>query len=512
MSSTAGMSRKLAQGALWSGLNTAVLRLGQFVISIILARLISPHEFGVFVVALIIYLIVINVSELGVSAALVREIDNADRIAPTVSTIAIVSSAALAAVMYALAPVLAATLGAPDATDAVRVLAIPLLLAGPSAVPAALLTRDFRQDRRFVADLSNFVVANGTLLVFALDGHGVMALAWSRVAGQVVSTILLYVFAPRRYPPGFDVREARRLLRFGGPLAGANLASFTLINIDFMAIGRLAGPLQLGYYNLAFTVASWPPSIFTTILHSVTMPALARVRGGVSEVARHVNVAVAALCAVAFPVTAVCVVLAHPLVTVVYGTTWAPAAPILVVLALFGSVRVVLLLFSDVLVVMDRTRQLLHLQLLWLSVLAPAMFLAVDLGGALGAGVAQVLVAVVLVVPAYLVVLVRSVGLPLRVLVMPAGWPLAAAVTAGGMAYLVADRLASPWAKLVGAGGCFAVIYLLVLGVWLLHLKRELNGLYGHRNEMEPHGRDAPNPKIITSTPGSVVDARKESL
>lgn len=503
------MGGKLAQGALWSGLNTAVLRLGQFVISIILARLISPHEFGVFVVALTIYLIVINISELGVSAALVREVDNADRIAPTVSTIAIVSGMALAAVMYSSAPVLAATLGAAEAADAVRVLAIPLLLAGPSAVPAALLTRDFRQDRRFVADLSNFVVANGTLLVLALDGYGVMALALSRVAGQVVSTILLIVFAPRRYLPGFDVREARRLLRFGGPLAGANLVGFTLVNIDFMAIGRLAGPLHLGYYNLAFTVASWPPSVFSTILQSVTMPALARVRGGVSEVARHVNAAVATLCAVAFPVTAMCVVLAHPLVTVAYGATWAPAAPILVVLALFGSVRVVLLLFSDVLVVMDRTRQLLHLQVLWLSVLAPAMFFAVYRGGAFWAGVAQVLVAVALVVPAYMAVLVHSVGLPLRVLVRPAGWPLAAAVVASGVASLVADRLASPWAKLVGAGGCFAAVYLLVLGVWLLHLKRELHGLYGHRDEMAPDAQYASNPKIIASADGSVVGARR---
>jgi lipopolysaccharide exporter len=505
VSSTAGLGRKLSHGVLWSGLNTAILRLGQFVISIILARLISPHEFGVFVVALTLYLIVINISELGVSTALVREVDNADRIAPTVSTIAIVSSAALAVVMYTSAPVLAAALGAADATDAVRVLAIPLLLAGLSAVPAALLTRDFRQDRRFAADMSNFVVANATLLVLALDGHGVMALAWSRVAGQVVSTILLIVFAPRRYPPGFDVREARRLLRFGGPLAGANLVGFTLVNIDFMAVGRLTGPLQLGYYNLAFTVASWPPSVFSTILQSATMPALARVRGGVSEVARHVNAGVAALCAVAFPVTAVCAVLAHPLVTVVYGTTWAPAAPILVVLALFGSVRVVLLLFSDVLVVLDRTQQLLHLQVLWLCVLAPAMFLAVHAGGAVGAGVAQVLVAVVVVVPAYLVILVRHVGLPLRVLVRPAGWPLAAAAVASAVAYLVADRLASPWAKLVAAAGCFAVVYVLVLGRWLLHLKRELNGLYGRPDE----SADPPDPEPVDTAARSVADTRE---
>jgi PST family polysaccharide transporter len=226
--------------------NTAILRIGQFAVSIVIARLVSPHDFGVFVVALTIYVIVVNVSELGVSAALVREIDNADRIAPTVSTIAIATSGVLATLLFVSAPALASGLGAPAATDAVRVLAIPLLLAGPTAVPAALLTRDFQQGRKLIMDLAAFVVGNGVLVMLALGGSGVMALAWSRVAAQVTSVGLIFVVTKKRYRPGFDRREARRLLRFGAPLAGASLAGFGLGNIDFLIVGRLAGPVQLG--------------------------------------------------------------------------------------------------------------------------------------------------------------------------------------------------------------------------------------------------------------------------
>jgi lipopolysaccharide exporter len=508
--------RPLIHGALWSGLNTAILRLGQFVVSIIAARLISPHEFGVFVVGLTIYLVIINISEIGVSSALVREIDNVDQIAPTVSTIAIASSFALAVFMYSTAPFLAQTLGAPGATDAVRVLAIPLLFAGPSAVPAALLTRDFLQGRKFAADLANFLIATITLVVLALDGQGVMALAWSRVAGQIASTILIYVLVPHRYAPGLDTGQARRLLRFGGPLAGANLVGFSLANIDFIAVGRLAGPLQLGYYNLAFTVTSWPTSILTTVLNSVIMPALARVRGGVSELARHINAAVATVCAVSFPITAACVALAHPLVTVLYGATWAPAAPILMVLATYGSVRILLSLFSDIMVVGGRTVKLLHLQLLWLAALAPAMFAAVYYGNAMGAAIAHVVVVIVIVVPAYLIVLVRSVGLPLRVLIAPAVRPLATAAMAGGAAYLVAVGMHSPWMKLLVGGGCFALIYVLALATWLLNLKRELVRLYGQHNRASQNigstglSADEPNLDLTDSDNVYSVALRKE--
>jgi lipopolysaccharide exporter len=479
VTSTTGLGRLLARGAMWSSLSTFVLRLGQFVVSVVIARLISPHDFGVFVVASTVYLIVINISEVGVSTALVREVDNADRIAPTVSTIAIVNSALLAGVVVAAAPWLATAFGAPAAAPAVRVLAIPLLLAGPTAVPSALLTRDFRQGRKMVADLTNFAVANGTLLVLALNGSGVMALAWSRVAGQAVSAILLFALASRRYRPGFDRREAARLLRFGAPLAGANLTAFTLGNVDFMAVGRLAGPLQLGYYNLAFTVSGWPSSIFTAILSSVTLPALARVKGGVAELSRHVTAALGALCAAALPVAGLCAVLAQPLVTVVYGARWAPTAPMLVVLAGFGAVRVVISLFSDVLVAMDRTWPLFRLQLVWLGALAPAMVLAVHYAGGRGAAAAQVAVALAVVVPAYLLALRRSVALPLRPMLGPATYPLLATVAAGAAGLVVADRVSPPWLKLILGGLAFSAVYLLVLARWLVALRRELGRLYG---------------------------------
>ncbi|GAA5183011.1 hypothetical protein GCM10023322_21240 [Rugosimonospora acidiphila] len=488
--STAGLGRMLARGALWSSLSTAVLRLGQFVLSIVVARLISPHDFGVFVVASTVYLIVINISEIGVSTALVREVDNAKRIAPTVSTIATANSALLAAILFLAAPWLSATFGAPGATAAVRVLAIPVLLAGPTAVPAALLTRDFRQGRKMAADLTNFAVANATLLALALTGSGVMALAWSRVAGQVVSAVLLFVLAPERYRPGFDRREAGRLLRFGAPLAGSSLAVFILSNLDFMVVGRLAGPLELGYYNLAFTVASWPTSIFTAILTSVTLPALARVKGGIAELGRHVSVALAALCAAAFLVSGLCMVLAHPLVTIVYGARWSPAAAILVILAVFGAVRVMLALFYDVLVALDHTRWLFHLQLIWLGVLLPAMLLGVHEAGGRGAGVAHVVIAVAVVVPVHLIVLARAVRFPLARLRAPVLYPLLAAGLAGAASILLGGLFVGPWTKLIWGCLAFVVVYLAALGRWLLAIKRELTELYG-RGGSRPDATDS---------------------
>jgi PST family polysaccharide transporter len=483
VSSTAGLGRSLKRGVIWSAADTVILRLGQFAIGIVIARLISPREFGVFVVANTVYLIITNVSEIGVSTALVREIDNARNIAPTVSTIAIANSAILAAGMYLAAPALASALGAPAATEAVRVLTIPLLLAGPTAVPAALLMRDFRQGRKLIADLVNFIVANGILLILALNGGGVMALAWSRAAGQAASCILLLALVSERYWPGFDIREARRLLRFGAPLAGASLAGFTLGNVDFITVGRVAGPLQLGYYNLAFNVSSWPVSVFTTILSSVTLPALARVKGGVRQLERHVAAALSALCAAAFPVTALTLVLAYPVVVVMYGARWAPAAQILEILAVFGAIRVIIQLFSDVLVAIGKSKLLFQLQLVWLASLVPAVIVLVHLKGGTGAAIAHVAVAGGIVLPVYLVIMVRSVGIPIRIIIRPVIHPLLSASVAGAVAWLAEAQVSSTLGRLCVGIGCFSLIYLVLLGRWTLRLRTELTSLYGHADD-----------------------------
>ena len=187
----------------------------------------SPRDFGVFAVALVVHSIVVNVAELGVTASLIRDTDEeVHRSAPTVVTIALTSSGLLALAMLFTAPQLATLLGNSHASGVVAVMSLTVFLAGPSAVPFSLLRRNFRMDRLFVTGLANFLVSGAVIIVLASRGWGPMALAWSRVAGQVVETVLLLWLSPTRYRPGFRRDEVRRLLAFGLPLAGANILSY----------------------------------------------------------------------------------------------------------------------------------------------------------------------------------------------------------------------------------------------------------------------------------------------
>ncbi len=482
--------RAVLSSVAWSGAGSLSLRLGQFLVGIVAARLLAPHDFGVFAITLAVYAIVVNISELGVGSALIRHNDDLSRLAPTAVTLSLLSATGLAAVLWFAAPAAATALGSADATDPVRVMALVVLLAGPSAVPSALLTRDFRQDLRFRADALGFLVSNGLLIGLALVGLGPLALAWSRVGGQLVSVVTLVALAPK-FRPGFRRAEAAHLLRFGLPLVGANLTGFALSSVDSIVIGRVAGAVPLGFYTLANNVAAWPLGLSTSVLVNIGLPLLSKVREDMAMLSRYLTNALRTLSGAFFFITAMCVALAQPMVVALYGEKWAAAGPVLAVLAVYGSVRVVMALLADVLVACGATRGLFWIQLAWIAALIPAMVFGVLRQGIVGAAVAQVAVAVVLVVPLTLLVANRAAGVPVRPLLVALLWPFVSAVLAGGAAHLVTFILPQPWFALLAGGLLGSVVYAALMIRWLRRLRREIRALYTGPSPESGAGRPA---------------------
>ncbi len=460
------LAQQVGRAAAWSSLGSVAMRLGTFLAGIAAARLIAPEEFGVFAVALTAHAIIVNVSDLGVSAYVVRHDGDLDSIGPTVTTIALASAALLAGAMALSAPWLSAQLGSGEAVDPVRILSLTVLLAGVSAVPGAVLTREFRQDKRFLADLANFVLSTGLLLALALAGGGALALAWSRVAGQAASTLVLLKATPQRWWPGWERTAVRSVVAFGLPLVGSSFLGFLIANIDFIVIGRLLGAEPLGFYYLAHNIGSWPYVVMAPIVASVTVAAFSRVRHDRALFGERVSTSMAALLAVALPVSALIAGLALPLVEVIYGSTWTPATAALALTAAYGAMRIPSDLMLNVIIAEGRTRAMFACQVLYLLALAPVTFFGVKAWGIAGAGVAHVVAIVFVLLPGYALILGRHCDFGLRRLVLVAAPPLTAAAAAGVAAHFLAERIGSPLEALVVGGVGGILVYALLLLSW----------------------------------------------
>lgn len=398
---SAGLERRVRSGAVWSAANSLGMKLGNIAILAVVARLVAPAEFGVFAAALTIAVILGSVADWGVSAFLVRADTDLDEVAPTVTFVAILSGSVLAGATMLSAPALAAVFAAPEAAAPIRVMAICLVLGGIAAVPTALLAREFRQDRIFWSNAVAFVPSNAVLLVLALDGHGAMAFAWSRVVAVACQGGFVLWSAHRWYRPALHRRTLRAVLAFGVPLAGANLVNYTLLSADYVVVGQHLGPAQLGAYVLAFNVASWATSILAAAINGVAMPAFSRVGAEPGPLAVALGRSGRAVALVAFPICTMTLVLADPLVRGVFGPRWGDSVPVLETLSLYGAGFVLVSLLSNLLVALGRTRRVLAMQVLWISALLPALLVGVRTTGVVGVAWAHVAVVLGVVLPVH---------------------------------------------------------------------------------------------------------------
>ncbi|HEX4722252.1 MAG TPA: lipopolysaccharide biosynthesis protein [Pseudonocardiaceae bacterium] len=464
--------RKVSRALGLSLLNTAIGRVGTVITGIVLAHILVPADFGAFAVALVALNALLSINELGVSLALVRWPGNPRDIAPTVTTISIASSAVLFVICWFAAPEFALQLGSPGATGVVRLLCSSVLIDGATAAAAQFVNREFRQGTRLVVDFSNLALSTGITVVMALLGCGAWSLAVGRLVGNGLTAVLLFRLIDLWPRPGFDRKQARELLRFGLPLAGASLLVVGMLNVDYVVTGHILGAVALGLYLQAFNLASWPVNMFSTVVRRVSLAAFARVQD--DRVRREAALArlAALLMAATLPVCALLGLLALPIVTTLYGPVWADATGALEFLVILGAVRVATELGYDFLVALGYSRRTMWLQAGWFAALVVCLPVGAHLDGIRGVGEAHAAVALFLVLPAF-VLAVRATGVPVIVLGRAVLRPVL------GCALLVAVVLTVRWntspglVRLVLGGVLGMAVYVPV--VWpLRRLLREL--------------------------------------
>ncbi|MEU6064719.1 MULTISPECIES: oligosaccharide flippase family protein [Streptomyces] len=434
------LGRKVRSAARWSLINTVVMRLGNFATGILLARFaLGPAQWGVYGIAQTVLLVLLSANELGVGLAIIRWDGDPRRFAPTVLTLGTASSGLLYAAIFFSAPTVAGLLGSPDASGVLRVMCLCLVLDGVAQVPAGFLTREFAQGKRMIIDALNFVLSTSVTLVLAFAGWGAMSFACGAVAGNIAALMGCALAAPGTLRFGWDPEQARALLKFGLPLAGASLLALAVINVDTMVVGSSLGQVALGFYVLAFNMSGWPVRIISEAARRVSFAGFSRLADSPRALAQGFGRALGVLVTGTVPLCVLLAGLAGPVVHLVYGSRWLPAADALPWLMALGLIRIGCELAYDCLVATGQRRALVLVQALWVVALIPVLVIGARLGGIVGVSQGHVLVAAVLVVPAFLYALGQA-GISLRHIARACAWPLFGG-TAMALVILAAKQL-----------------------------------------------------------------------
>jgi O-antigen/teichoic acid export membrane protein len=458
------MGLKAGRGLRWALSGTVLIKLGSFAMGLVLVRLIAPHDFGLYAVALAASAFLIHVNDMGIIAATVQWRGRVEDMVPTGATLALAFSFAWYALFWVAAPELSQLAGSPEATPLVRLLTATILIDGITAVRVGVIQRRFQQDKLTKAIAVGFMFNAATAITLAANGAGAYSFVIGQLAQSVVTGVIVLCIARLPFHYAFDRTLAKRLLKFGVPLAAALGVESLLLFSDSVIVGHWLGATLLGFYLLAFNVSNWVPGLVGTAVRYVSIPSFSRLAEQEPEtLALGVRRAIPLMVAVVMPIAVTMAVLAPAMIHFLYGARWVPAGDALRFLAVVMVARMLTALAFDILTSLGVTHATVWLNLGWAAALIPSLIAGVHLDGIRGAAIAHAIVAVVVAIPLTVVALQRG-GVDLRPVAPALVRPLLGGLLAGLIMFGAAELFEYPPAvELFVAGGAGLIAYLLVV-------------------------------------------------
>jgi lipopolysaccharide exporter len=328
------LSRRTAGGMLWTtGGNLATAGF-QIVYTAVMARLLTPTEFGLVAMANVVIGLASQMSRMGVGPALIQRPALSDRLTRTAVTLAFAFGAVGTVAVVAAAPIAGRFYDEPAVIAVATALAFSLLLTGVGLTSEALLRRALRFRRLVAIDLVSYSFGYlGVGILAAVAGAGVWSLVAATLSQGLLKTVALLIAEHRGRRPGWDSAEARSVLAFGTQVTGIGIVQYFGAILPTLVIGRVLGAAPLGQFNRSQLLINLPLEKATSSLSRVLFPALASVNTERARFQNAYQLAVRIAALVVVPTIALAMVLGDLLVELLLGPGWEQAAGILPIVA-----------------------------------------------------------------------------------------------------------------------------------------------------------------------------------
>lgn len=322
-SGSGGLIQRTFSGFVWVLLGSGVQVALKIGVLAILARLVTPYDFGLMGIALIVIEFAKMFTHMGVGPALVQreEIEKSHLV--TGLTLSILLGLFVAVLLLFSAKYIAGFFQMPDLDRILRVLALVFLIDSFTLIAQALLQRGMRFKISAGIEVISYALGYGLVgIVLGYLGWGVWALVCASLAQSLLLTTLLLMVQSFPKRPGFELKAFKELIFFGGGFTIAKIANFLATQGDNLVVGRMLGASALGIYGRAYQFMVMPASLFGNALDKALFPAMSKVQSEKLRLAKAYLTGVSIISLIAIPLSFLCVILAPEIVMVLLGPKW----------------------------------------------------------------------------------------------------------------------------------------------------------------------------------------------
>jgi O-antigen/teichoic acid export membrane protein len=463
------------RGIAWTALSFGIRHGFQTVISILVARVLLPEDYGVYAMASLSVAILALFRNLGLSSALIRQPEIDERHLSSTFWFNAGLGVLLAGVLILAAPAVAGFFGTPGLRVPLLLLAPTFLLNTVTAVHGAILGRR-RQYKTFALRETSAAVLSGLVAVtMAYMGFGLYALVAQSIVGSVFSVLFLWTSVDWRPRFVFHWASLSGLFAFGLPLAGSNVLTYFARNLDNLLVGRFLGAAALGLYGFAYGIITSPIAMVQNVLGRVMFPEMSRIQHDLEQMRAVYLSSLRHIAAILWLPLGGLLAMAPVAIPLVYGPQWQPAVVLMQLFLLVALGQVLATTVGWIYSSMGKSRRQFLALITFAGVLYGSFFIGLR-WGVLGVTVAYVIANYVLSWP-YNQIALSLIGLRMGRVLRELRW---LALTLIGMVStlyilrvawieLVPDSRWSPWALLLTSAIVGAGVYGLLL--WLTEPK-----------------------------------------
>ncbi len=325
----AWIARKALHGATALGIRQVAAQSLNVLGAILLARLLTPAQFGIFAIVVFLRTFLLAFGDAGLATSLIREPREPEEMEyQAVFTFQQILVVCIFAVFWIASPVAAKLYHLQNADIRLfRLVAISLLCSSFQVIPTVRLERNLTYGKLAFIEIAMAAVFNGSAVGLAWMGWGVMSFGVALLARSFIGAVLANVVCPWRVRWSFDWKKVKPHLRFGLPYQGITFVSLLKDSIGPLYIGVLLGAAQMGYVSWASTFAAWPV-LAVTVFQRVYLSAFSRVQNHPALLARFVERSIQATNAIVAPAAVLVLVFSVPITRCIFGGKWLVGLPL----------------------------------------------------------------------------------------------------------------------------------------------------------------------------------------
>lgn len=323
------LKKQAVNGVIWSSIERFSVQGIQFLIMIIMARLLSPNDYGLVGMLTVFIAIAQSLIDSGFSQALIRKQDRTETDNSTVFYFNIGVGICIYLLFYLIAPYVSWFYDVPELTTIMRVVSLGVIFNSFSVVQRALLTIKIDFKTQAKASLIAAILSGVTGITMAYKGFGVWAIVTQQLVNLGLNTSLLWVFAGWRPKGRFSKKSFHELFNFGSKLLISGILDTLYRNIYLITIGKLFTASKLGYYTRAQQFSDFPSSNLTGVLQRVTYPILCKIQNDKDKLAQAYRKFLRVSAFLIFPLMVGLSAVAEPFILLLLKEQWHFAAIIL---------------------------------------------------------------------------------------------------------------------------------------------------------------------------------------